>query len=208
MELIDNLLQFFTALLGFCLAGLSYRKNCGQAYFLLSCFYGCFALGALYWTLYLLLFSTTPQVFYVSEFGWISSAIFLRILQYTLSGREERQFRCRTAWLSLFVGIPLLVLYCTHGDILSNMIWCSLMMSISYSAIRGLFYVGTQTGDARRLRHFHIGVLCFVAAEYALWASGCFWQGDTPANPYFWFDILLTGAVFGLLPATRKAAEP
>ena len=44
------------------------------------CFYGCFALGALYWTLYLLLFDTTPRVFYVSEFGWVASVIFLRIL--------------------------------------------------------------------------------------------------------------------------------
>lgn len=63
MELINNLLQFLAALLGFGLAGIRYWKKRSQAYFLLTCFYGCFTLGSLYWTLYLLLFSKTPQVF-------------------------------------------------------------------------------------------------------------------------------------------------
>ena len=63
MELIENLLQLLVTFLGGCLAGIAYRKSHRQAYFLLLCFYGCFALGALYWTLYLLLFSSTPQVF-------------------------------------------------------------------------------------------------------------------------------------------------
>ena len=85
MELINNLFQFAVTLLGFCLSGIWYLKDRKQTYFLLTCFYGCFALGSLYWTLYLLLFSETPQVFYVSEFGWVASVIFLYLLQYTLS---------------------------------------------------------------------------------------------------------------------------
>lgn len=69
MELIINLLQFSVTLLGFCLSGIRYLRHRTLSYFLLICFYGCFALGSLYWTLYLLLFSETPRIFYVSEFG-------------------------------------------------------------------------------------------------------------------------------------------
>ena len=100
MELIENLLQLLVTFAGALLSGLSYRRSRRQAYFLLLCFYGCFALGALYWTLYLLLFDTTPKVFYVSEFGWVASVIFLRILQATLAGEDEHSFRCRRAWLA------------------------------------------------------------------------------------------------------------
>ena len=71
MELIENLLQLLVTFVGALLSGIAYRKNRRQTYFLLLCFYGCFALGVLYWTLYLLLFDTTPRVFYVSEFGWV-----------------------------------------------------------------------------------------------------------------------------------------
>ena len=63
MELINNLFQFAVTLLGFCLSGIWYLKDRKQTCFLLTCFYGCFALGSLYWTLYLLLFSETPRRF-------------------------------------------------------------------------------------------------------------------------------------------------
>ena len=130
MELIENLLQLLTTFVGALLSGISYRKSGRQAYFLLLCFYGCFALGALYWTLYLLLFDTTPRVFYVSEFGWVASLIFLRILQATLAGADERAFRCRRAWLAPAFGVPLLAFYCFFGDILSNLIWCGMMIAL------------------------------------------------------------------------------
>lgn len=208
MELIDNLLQLFVTFLGACLTGFAYRKNRCQAYFLLLCFYGCFALGALYWTLYLLLFKATPQVFYVSEFGWVASLIFLRILQTALAGKDERGLRCLWAWIALPVGIPLLVFYCTYGDILSNMIWCGMMIWLSFCSIRGLVRANGQTDSKRRqLRGFHISVLFFVFAEYLLWTAGCFWRNDSPLSPTFWCDILLTIAILKLLPATRKAVE-
>ena len=207
MELIENLLQLLVTFAGAYLAGIACRKSGRQAYFLLLCFYGCFALGALYWTLYLLLFEATPRVFYVSEFGWIASVIFLRILQATLSRPEERAFRCRRAWLAPLLGLPLMVFYCTYGDILSNLIWCGMMIVLSFYALRGLAYANAQTGAARSMRCFHIGILCFAAAEYLLWTAGCFWPNDSLASPAFWCDMLLTLAILGLLPATRKAVD-
>ena len=138
MELVSNLGQFVITLLGFCLSGIHYLKSRKQAYFLLTCFYGCFTLGSLYWTLYLLLFSRTPQVFYVSEFGWVASVIFLSILQYALSSTEERNFPCRKAMIALVIGVPLCIFYCTFGDIRSNLLWCGMMIAVSYHAIRGL----------------------------------------------------------------------
>ena len=92
MELFSNFFQIAVTLLGFCMSGIRYLKDRKQAYFLLTCFYGCFALGSLYWTLYLLLFSETPQVFYVSEFGWVASVVFLYLLQYTLSSEGKKIF--------------------------------------------------------------------------------------------------------------------
>ena len=205
MELIENLLQLLAAFLGALISGGACRKSRGQAYFLLFCFYVCFALGSLYWTLYLLLFNTTPRVFYVSEFGWVASVIFLRILQATLTSQDDRSFRSRRAWLAPAFGVPLLAFYCIFGDILSNLIWCGMMIWLSFCAIRGIAYAKTQTGAARNMRHFHIGVLCFVVSEYLLWTTGCFWQDTSLASPTFWCDMLLTLAILGLLPATRKA---
>ena len=78
---------------------------------------------------------------------------------------------------------------------------------LSFCAIRGLVYANGQTGAARNMRYFHIGVLCFAFAEYLLWTVGCFWPDTSPASPTFWCDMLLTLAILGLLPATRKAVD-
>ena len=87
------------------------------------------------------------------------------------------------------------------------MIWCGMMIWLSFCAIRGLVYANGQTGAARNMRWFHIGVLCFAFAEYLLWTAGCFWPDTSPARPTFWCDMLLTLAILGLLPATRKAVD-
>ena len=157
--------------------------------------------------MYLLLFSKTPQVFYVSEFGWVASVIFLSILQYTLSSAEERRFPCRKALSAVLIGVPLCIFYCTFGDILSNLLWCGMMIVVSYSSIRGLVYARRQRGAAHNMKYFHIWVLCYATLEYALWTSGCFWPGDSIFSPYCWFDLLLAGCLLALLPAMGKAVQ-
>ena len=94
IEFWDYLSQFFAVAAGFCAALRAYLKSREQPWFLLTCFYGTFALGTLYWTLHLLLRQETPQVFYVSDLAWLASYVFLLALTLTLPDVAERQ--CRT----------------------------------------------------------------------------------------------------------------
>ena len=143
----------------------------------------------------------------MSEFGWLASVIFLYLLQYTLSSAEERGHACHKALIAVLIGVLLCVFYCTFGDILSNLLWCSMMIVVSYHSIRGLSYARTQTGTVRNMRYFHMGVLCYAAVEYALWTSGCLWPGGSGFSFYCWFDLLLSGCLFALLPVTGKAVQ-
>ena len=165
MELIENLLQLLVTFAGACLAGFAYWKSRAQKYFFCcSASTGCFALGALTDAVLLLLFGATPRVFYVSEFGWVASMIFLRILQATLSYPDERAFRCRVVWLAPLVGVPLMVFFTAPmGDILSNLIWCGMMIALSFCSIRGLAYARRQTGAAGYAAlSYRRAVLCCV----------------------------------------------
>ena len=67
IEIIDNSVQFAATLACCGVSASLYLKRRGQAQFLLTCFYGCFSLGLLYWTLYLVIYESTPDTFYVSE---------------------------------------------------------------------------------------------------------------------------------------------
>ena len=88
IEFWDYLLQFLAVAVGFCAALRAYLKSRGQPWFLLTCFYGTFALGTLSWTLHLLLRQETPQVFYVSDLAWLASYVFL--LSLTLRSKSPR----------------------------------------------------------------------------------------------------------------------
>ena len=72
MELIINLLQFSVTLLGFCLSGIRYLRHRTLSYFLLICFYGCFALGSLYWTFMYRNSAGSPALFFSVSYNILS----------------------------------------------------------------------------------------------------------------------------------------
>lgn len=207
VELIDNILQFIAMLLAGADAGLLFYKSHKQVWFLLACFYGTYTLGALHWALHILLFNQTPTIFYVSELAWTASYLFLLSLVYAVSTPDERKFRHPAVWLVPIFCLPNLILYLTHGEIFGNLLLFGLTTAIAWFSVRGFFYARRQNGKPRDMQFFHIAVLAVIILEYCLWTSSCFWVSDSLANPYFWFDFLLTAAMFILLPAMLKAVD-
>lgn len=207
IELIDNLLQLTVVLLGCIWSWLLYLRGRRPPYFLLCCFYGCFSLALLYWTLYFVLFGETPYLFYVSELIWIAGCVLLYLLQYTLSAPLPRSFRCGTAYLAPVIGAVLLVDYCLIGNVFSGILRCSVMAALAWDSIRALaFHRGNPSPQAPARRAFHRTVLVFVVLENCLWLSSDVWLGDTLINPYFWIDFMLTACLAAFLPVVRKAA--
>lgn len=207
IELVDNLLQLGVVLLGCICSGVLYLKARRPPYFLLCCFYGCFSLALLYWTLYFVLFGETPYLFYVSELIWIAGCMLLYLLQYTLSAPLPRSFRCGAAYLAPMIGAALLVYYLLAGKPFSGILRCSVMTALAWDGIRALgFYRGNSSPRTRTCRAFHRTVLTFVVLENCLWLSSVFWLGDTLANLYFWIDFALTACLAAFLPVVRKAA--
>lgn len=205
VEFIDNLTQLLAALAGFLLSGASYLKSRRQPYFLLCCFYGCFGFGMLYWLLYTLLVTDAPPIFYVSDIGWISCFLFLLLLQYSFSDKEERSLQSRLPWLALVIIIPLTAYFISIGDALYNLIVGALMAAMLWTAVRGLVWQKKQPNQSRRF--FHFAVIGFLVLENCLWLSSYPWVGDTLANPYFWFDFAVTASLLMLFPAVRKAVQ-
>ncbi len=207
-ELIDNLIQLCAVLVCGVLSGLLYRRDRRQVYFLLTCFYGCFALGLIYWTLFLLLFDESPYLFYVSDIGWISGYLFLYLIQYSLASEEERAFRCRAMWLAPLLEIPLTVYYSSIGSIVCNILVGVMILLLLRNSIRGFFCREKRERQGRDSRFFHLTVIFFVLFENGLWVSSYPWMGDTLLNPYFWFDYMLTGSLIALLPTIRRTQAP
>ena len=205
VELLDNLTQSAATLIAFIGASILYYRTRRQSFFLLACFLGCFMLGTFHWTLYMLLFDSSPQVFYVSELAWNASFLFLLTLAYLLATEEEKKFRHPVLLLVPVFCIPQLILYLSRGEIFANLLMVGLTMAVAFFAMRGFVFARRQSGQARNLQYFHGAVLVIIFLEFGLWTSSCFWISDTMSNPYFWFDFLLSASLLALVPAMKKA---
>ena len=203
IESIENAVQLALLLVCTAVSGATAVRGRERSGAILTPFYGSYALGDLYWLLYLLFYGHTPKLFYVSDLSWYAAYLFLYLLLQLVSDPEERGTRCPALLVLPLFTVAMCVFYMRWGDYAGNVITAVLMSLLMMHAARGLYYLRRHPeGSARRW--LYVATLIFCAIEYAAWTSSCFWAGDTWANPYLWFACLLTLSALLFLPAYRK----
>ncbi|MEG1984952.1 MAG: histidine kinase [Oscillospiraceae bacterium] len=207
IEIIDNTVQLAVTAGCAMWAGIIAYRHKSQSYFILASFYVTFALGLLYWLLFLTLKGYTPKIFYVSDLSWVASFLFLLLLNISVSAEGERRYRPFAAMLVAAVLLMLMVHMCFFGDYGNTIAWCLLLTGSGYMSTRGFLYARKQSGGARRLQYLHAAILFIVFAEFALWLCSCYFKGSTLENPYFWCDFALTIGLFALIPAMKRAVD-
>lgn len=204
LEAIDNAIQLLvTAGCGIYAAVLFLRRK-EQVWFLLTCFYGAFALGLIHWLLFLVFRLDTPQFSPVSDISWLAAILFLLVLQTTIQSPEEKAYRPICSWAAPAFCVIMCLYFFRWGDYFLNVLWAVLMGACGYLALRGLLFARRQSGVAHDRQYFHSAVLTFFLLEYGLWFSSCHWKSETLSNPYFWFDFLLTAIFFTILRTLKK----
>ena len=204
IESIENAIQLALLLVCTAVSGIHAARSRSRADATLTLFYGSYALGDLYWLLYLLFYGHTPRLFYVSGLSWYAAHLYLYLLLQLVADPRERRTRCPAVFLFPLFTAVMCAFYMRWGDYVGNVIAAVSMSLLLVHAARGLHWLRRHPeGSARRW--LYVVTLIFCAIEYAAWTSSCFWEGDTWANPYLWFDCMLTLAVLLFLPAYRRA---
>ena len=200
IERIDNGLQI--AVLAACggVALIRALRSRGKPWTLLALFYGSWLLGDVYWAVCLFFYGQTPQISVVSDLSWYASYIFLYMLLREIAPPVSRRETRLLPWLGPVFAFGMAVFFMRWGEVASNLIYAGLMGLLLFASIRRLM-------DGRRIPHARLlcaVILCGCLTEYALWTASCYWAGETLANPYYWFDLLLTAGFVLLLPAAGK----
>lgn len=221
IETVINLIQL--VLTGTCAYIALYRavRQKARSWALLSLFLGIFFLGDLYWQLFLVFYHTTPQYTSISELSWYTSYLFLLLLAIYVrteicghrmpSVREcgglagwARRFS-PLLWCVPVFTIGMCIFFMQRGDYFSNILAAVLMTGLLWHALSGLLSLRKAPSPQGDQKMFFVVVLLFCLTEYALWTSSCFWTGNTIANVYYWFDLLLSLIFVLFLPALGKA---
>lgn len=199
IEMIDYGLQFVVLLVCGIYAAVRADRTRSRGWLILSFFLLCQSLGDLYWLLCVAFEGSTPQITFISEISWYASYMFLCLLLRDLEppGAPARKWQ---AWCAPAISAAACLFFFQWGDYASNVITAALMGRLGYLALRGLL-----EGKGGKKQCLYQACLLFFLTEYALWVSSCFWLGDTLANPYFWFDGLLTLTAVLIVQAYKKA---
>lgn len=207
IDILDNAIQlsvsFGCALWAYILA----LRHKSQTYFMVASFYGTFALGLLYWLLYLLVNNYMSKIFYVSELSWIASYLFLLMLCQTLPGEEERAYHPALAWAIPLLTVGVILYLVQTGEIFANIAMCSLLGICGWFATRGFLWARRQSQNSKEKQVLYASILLLIILEYGLWIISCKWLGYSLKNPYYWFDFCITGVLPLPMLAMRRMVK-
>ena len=204
IESIENVLQIMV-LLG-CTGISLYRAAAFQSrsWTLAVFFFGSWVLGDIYWLACLVFYDATPQISIISDLSWYASYTFLYLLLIRAAPPPEKGgIKRLLPWTGPLLSAALAVFFMQWGEVLSNLIYAALMGLLLFAAINRLM----DCGKYRAQLFLSVLILVFCLLEYGLWISSCFFQGETLANPYYWFDLLMTASFPVFLPAMKKAVS-
>ena len=200
VENVENALQIAVLLICSAIAiGKAVAKR-SRAWTLLFFCYGSWALGDIYWLACLVFFDRMPQISVTCDLNWYASYIFLYMLLRHVAPPEGAREKRFLPWLGPLFSMGMAVFFMRWGEILSNLIYGTLMGLLLFSVIRR--FLDREKGKAQL--SLCIVILAFCLLEYAMWISSGFCKEEGLGNPYFWFDFLLTVNFIFFLPATGK----
>lgn len=138
IEIIDNAIQL-VVLAGCCIySAVLSIKNKGQVWFLLTCFYGAFALGLIHWLLFMVFYSGNPKLSPVSDLSWLAGVSFLLVLQDILRLPGENTYRPVLALAAPVFSAIMCLFFFRWGHYFLNILYALLMGACGYNALRGL----------------------------------------------------------------------
>ena len=201
IESIDNYIQL--AILGICSGVTFYKAVTKQrrSWVLATLFYAAFFFGSLYWELFFMFRGDTPAKFYVAEFSWYVSYMFLFLFLKYQKDPDAPTPRCRIKWLIPVFAGGLSIYYMTFGQIASNIVSAILMSLVGMEAVKGLC-----SGNGR-MKKVYILTLIFFFLEYLLWTSSCLFEDGSVLNPYYYIDILISAVLFVWMLCVRNALK-
>ena len=192
-ELIDNLFQITVLLCACVAAGILAIRHRNRSLLMLSLAYACFAMGTIYYVLYLVIIGIWPQVFYVAEISWLAAWLFYLSVQILPGeGKKDRFSLPAGAAAAVIAAIAFL----DHD--FGPSYFVSALFSLTAGATMYLSVSHMQNGSLYRKRDLFM-IIC-VTLQVLLYRVSGFTHDYTRFQLYYAVDLALTLSMAALLP--------
>ena len=198
-ELIDNLFQITVLLCACVAAGILAIRHRNRSFLILSLAYACFAMGTIYYVLYLVIIGIWPQVFYVAEISWLAAWLFYLSVQILPGeGKKDRFSLPAGAAAAVIAAIAFL-------DDFGPSYFVSALFSLTAGATMYLSVSHMQNGSLCRKRDLFM-IIC-VTLQVLLYRVSGFTHDYTRFQLYYAVDLALTLSMAALLPLTLREVK-
>ena len=202
ITLIDNVLQTIVTIVAATICTTEYVRTRHRSHLYMAMTLWFYVLGIYYWTVYLVVMGNLPDTILFADLAFIASFVFLLPALYDI--RPERQ-RLRIHPVLLPVVLLSLALYVfvyyNYSDPISFAALTCLAGVILYFSL--LWFLDAKK-EGQHTTIYLTGVV-LILCEHACWVCDLFFQTDSLANPYYWFDTLVT-ACFLVAPFALSKA--
>jgi len=190
IESIDNGIQMIITALCTGITVYNWLKDGRREWILLGLFTGTYFMGDLYWQLYLVFYHRTPVYSDIPYVSWYAAYVFLLLLLAMFSKTTALQV-LRRFWPVPVFTAGMCVFYMRYGSYVSNLVAVVIMSLLISRCLEGIMDKRAMgAGEDGRQVYILILVLCLL--EYGMWTVSCFTSGNSIANPYYWFDVMLS----------------
>lgn len=192
-ELLDNLFQVVVLFCAAIVATAQFIRRKERCCLILAFAYACFAMGTLFYVLYLAIIGTVPQVFYVSEISWLAAYLFFLSFQIARIEDWRVGFRWPAALYALFLAANVLVIR-IFGP--SWLVCAFFALTVGINA----YLSGSRLGDRTAFRRLDACMLLALTLQITLYPISALMGDFTRFNLYFAVDLALTASLVALLP--------
>ena len=199
-ELIDNFFQIVVLLCAAAAAGIFALRRRSRDLLILSLAYACFAMGTIYYVLYLVIIGIWPQVFYVAEISWLAAWLFYLSLQILHTEGMKLRASLPAGAAAAFIAA---VAFLDHD--FGPSYFVSALFALTAGATVYLSVYHIQHGGLYRKRDILMAIC--VVLQVLLYLVSNYTRDYTRFQLYYAVDLALTLSMAAMLPLTLREVK-
>lgn len=199
-ELIDNFFQIVVLLCAAAAAGICALRRRSRDLLILSLAYACFAMGTIYYVLYLVIIGIWPQVFYVAEISWLAAWLFYLSMQILRTEGMKLRVSLPAGAAAAFIAA---VAFLDHD--FGPSYFVSALFAFTAGATVYLSVSHIQHGGL--YRKWDILMVICVVLQVLLYLVSNYTHDYTRFQLYYAVDLALTLSMAALLPLTLREVK-
>ena len=204
MEYAENIVQLLADLAALLLCLFRYISGRQRCWLYAIVFYLANLLSCYYWTAYVILMGTSPNVSGIlANTGWNAAFFVLFLLLMHMKAPEEQRYFHPVMLLPVPLNIFQLTVYLRYGPLLINLYQVGIATLLACFSLQGLCLYGKKRRGGAEKPFVPAAVFLIVLFEFGMWSSSC--MEEPYGSLYYPFSFLCSGGYLFLVWAVGRA---